>query len=106
MGNSLTLCKAGCEAIVDTGTSLVVGPVEEVRALQKAIGAVPLIQGEYMIPCEKVSSLPEVTLKLGGKGYKLGAEEYTLKVGGRGSGRRQGGGRARTAGRPGPGGGW
>lgn len=80
VGNSLTLCKAGCEAIVDTGTSLIVGPVEEVRELQKAIGAVPLIQGEYMIPCEKVSSLPEVSLKLGGKDYKLRAEDYTLKV--------------------------
>ncbi|XP_019574126.2 cathepsin D [Rhinolophus sinicus] len=80
VGNSLTLCKAGCEAIVDTGTSLIVGPVEEVRELQKAIGAVPLIQGEYMIPCEKVSSLPEVVLKLGGKDYKLSAEDYTLKV--------------------------
>lgn len=80
VGSGLTLCKGGCEAIVDTGTSLVVGPVDEVRELQKAIGAVPLIQGEYMIPCEKVSSLPEVTLKLGGKGYKLSAEDYTLKV--------------------------
>lgn len=80
VGNGLTLCKEGCEAIVDTGTSLMVGPVDEVRELQKAIGAVPLIQGEYMIPCEKVSSLPEVTLKLGGKDYKLSAEDYTLKV--------------------------
>lgn len=80
VGSGLTLCKKGCEAIVDTGTSLVVGPVDEVRELQKAIGAVPLIQGEYMIPCEKVSSLPEVTLKLGGRDYKLRAEDYTLKV--------------------------
>ncbi|XP_059254452.1 cathepsin D [Mustela nigripes] len=80
VGSSLTLCKGGCEAIVDTGTSLIVGPVDEVRELQKAIGAVPLIQGEYMIPCEKVSTLPEVTLKLGGKPYKLSSEDYTLKV--------------------------
>lgn len=35
---------------------------------------------QYMIPCEKVSSLPEVILKLGGKDYKLCAEDYTLKV--------------------------
>lgn len=57
-----------------------VGPVEEVRELQKAIGAIPLIQGEYMIPCEKVSGLPDITLKLGGTNYKLSAEDYTLKV--------------------------
>ncbi|XP_036171705.1 cathepsin D [Myotis myotis] len=80
VGSGLTLCKEGCEAIVDTGTSLIVGPVDEVRELQKAIGAVPLIQGEYMIPCEKVSSLPEVILKLGGTDYKLSAQDYTLKV--------------------------
>lgn len=80
VANGLTLCKGGCEAIVDTGTSLLVGPVEEVKELQKAIGAVPLIQGEYMIPCEKVSSLPSVTLKLGGKNYELSPEKYILKV--------------------------
>lgn len=35
-----------------------------------------------MIPCEKVSTLPEVTLQLGGKPYKLSSEDYTLKVSG------------------------
>lgn len=46
VGNQLTLCKDGCQAIVDTGTSLMVGPTQEVRALHKAIGALPLLMGE------------------------------------------------------------
>lgn len=36
-----------------------------------------------MIPCEKVPSLPDVTVTLGGKKYKLSSENYTLKVSGR-----------------------
>lgn len=80
VGDGLTLCQEGCEVIVDTGTSLIVGPVDEVRELHKAMGAVPLIQGEYMIPCEKVASLPQITIRLGNKDYHLKGEEYTIKV--------------------------
>ncbi|MCQ7632691.1 pepsin-like aspartyl protease, partial [Salmonella enterica] len=80
VGKELTLCKGGCEAIVDTGTSLLVGPVDEVKELQKAIGAVPLIQGEYIVPCEKLPNLPNVVLKLGGQSYSLSPKEYTLQV--------------------------
>ncbi|XP_048473397.1 cathepsin D-like [Rhincodon typus] len=80
VGNQLTLCKDGCQAIVDTGTSLIVGPVEEIRALQKVIGALPLIQGEYMINCDKIPSLPVVTFKLGGKQFTLTGEQYVMKI--------------------------
>ncbi|XP_045545668.1 cathepsin D [Salmo salar] len=79
VGSQLSLCKGGCEAIVDTGTSLITGPTAEVKALQKAIGATPLIQGEYMVNCDKIPTMPDITFNLGGQSYSLTAEQYVLK---------------------------
>ncbi|NXH29374.1 CATD protein, partial [Myiagra hebetior] len=81
VANGVSVCQGGCEAIVDTGTSLITGPTKEVKKIQEAIGAKPLVKGEYVVPCDSVPTLPNITMVLGGKGYQLTGEQYILKVG-------------------------
>jgi len=76
---SESFCKGGCSAIVDTGTSLLTGPTDEIEKLQKLIGATSLISGEYIIDCNKVKDLPDIDFVLGGNTFTLKGEDYILK---------------------------
>ena len=72
-------------AILDTGTSVLAGPTAEVAKIAKAVGAHPILpfgpyKKEFVVDCKKLSSLPDLTVRLGGKDFTLSAEDYTLSI--------------------------
>ena len=81
-GDNTIACSGGCEAILDTGTSLNVGPTKESKAINEAIGAKEVIPGtgQYQVDCDVVDQLPAIEFEFGGKVFVLNGADYILKV--------------------------
>ena len=50
-GQSTKYCSGGCPAAVDTGTSLIAGPTDQMNALNEQLGATALVLGEVKCVC-------------------------------------------------------
>ncbi|GAB6019224.1 hypothetical protein CHUAL_000833 [Chamberlinius hualienensis] len=77
--SNVTGCSSGCQAAVDSGTSLIIGPAEEVREINRAIGAIEFVNGEYVIICQTLPYLPDITITISGVPFVLTPEQYVLQ---------------------------
>ncbi len=69
-------------AIIDTGSSLFAIPKTEAEDINKELGGKDNGNGQYIIPCESLDSLPVISLQFGGKEYELTGRDYVLEVSG------------------------
>jgi len=90
----------GTSAIADTGTSLLVGPTEEVASLIKGLdlpapadlggdkkdggdlSGAAAGNGQTIVPCDKIDALPTLTFTIGGVAYELEGAQYVLQISG------------------------
>ena len=77
--NGVSVCD-NCQAIADTGTSLICVPNSQYENIQNAIGATYNYDYyTYTVDCSTVDSLPALTMNIGGTTFTLEASDYILQ---------------------------
>ncbi|XP_008060778.1 gastricsin [Carlito syrichta] len=77
-GQASGWCSQGCQAIVDTGTSLLTVPQQYMSALLQATGAQEDQYGQFVVSCDSIQSLPTFTFIINGVQFPLPPSSYIL----------------------------
>ncbi|XP_009667122.1 pepsin A [Struthio camelus] len=75
MSGEILACASSCQAIIDTGTSLLAAPSTAVANIQSALGA----NSNGEISCDSISSLSDIVFNLNGQAFSVPPSSYILQ---------------------------
>ncbi|XP_067095323.1 pepsin A-like [Osmerus mordax] len=76
INGNVVACSGGCQAIIDTGTSQIVGPNSDIANMNSWVGASTNQYGEAVVNCQSLGNMPEVTFTLNGNAFTIPASAY------------------------------
>ncbi|XP_046890409.1 gastricsin-like isoform X1 [Hypomesus transpacificus] len=75
-GRETGWCSQGCQAIVDTGTSMLTAPSSLMGGIMQSIGAQRDQYGQYVVDCSQASNLPTLSFTISGVSFPLPPSAY------------------------------
>ncbi|XP_056154322.1 pepsin A-like [Lampris incognitus] len=79
-GNTVA-CSEECEAIVDSGTSYIVGPEKDVNNINGWVGAYTDQFGDAVVSCGNTNLMPDIVFNINGFSLSLPPSAYVMKSG-------------------------
>ena len=77
----VTLCKQGCQAMADTGSSALLGPKDQIAELNRLIGVrLNPFTKINEVPCALRHKMPTFNIKIKGRNFPITPYDYIAQV--------------------------
>ncbi|XP_059180665.1 pepsin A-like [Centropristis striata] len=81
INGQVVACDGGCQAIVDSGSSAIVGPPSSITNIYQQVGATFNQQnGVYTFNCDSIAQMPDVIFHINGQEFTLPSSAYVRQT--------------------------